>query len=385
MTDNTSPAILVLENGRYFRGLSVGVEGQRAFELVFHTGMTGYQEILTDPSYCGQAVVMTYPQIGNYGCESNADESNRCWAEAMIMRQMSPITSSHSADCSLQEYLLKNNVMAIDGVDTREITLILREEGAQRAVLSTDCEDIEKLVKIAQAHESLEGKDLAKKVSCQNVYEWNEGLPNSITWEPSSILNGAPKIVCYDFGIKRNILRNLVSAGFAPIVVPATTPAKDVLNMSPDGIFLSNGPGDPSAVTYAIEAVKELAEKGLPIFGICLGHQILALALGGQTFKMKFGHHGANHPVISTENDQIDISSQNHGFAVDPSSLEGTDLLITHINGNDKTVAGIKHKSKPIFSVQYHPEGAPGPHDPQHLFQQFMRNLRAVSGSETGH
>ncbi len=383
MTENTAPAILVLENGRYFRGRSVGAKGQRAFELVFHTGMTGYQEILTDPSYCGQAVVMTYPQIGNYGCESQADESNKCWAEAMIMRQMSPITSNHSADCSLAEYLLKNDVMAIDDVDTREITLILREEGAQRAVLSTDCDDIEKLIKIAQTHESLEGQDLAKKVSSDVIYEWNEGLPDSNTWQPTPILDNAPRIVCYDFGIKRNILRNLVSAGFAPTVVPATTSAKDILEMSPAGIFLSNGPGDPAAVTYAIEAVRELSETGLPIFGICLGHQILALALGGKTFKMKFGHHGANHPVISTESRRIDISSQNHGFAVDPNSLEGTNLSVTHFNGNDKTVAGIKHKSKPIFSVQYHPEGAPGPHDPQHLFQEFMRNLHSVSGSET--
>jgi len=235
-------------------------------------------------------------------------------------------------------------------------------------------------LKIARGHASLDGIDLATKVSCTTSYEWTEGLADSVTWQPSTVVDGAPKVVCYDFGIKRNILRNLVSAGFAPTVVPASTSAAEVLALNPAGVFLSNGPGDPSAVTSAIASVSELVKTDLPIFGICLGHQILALAMGGSTFKMKFGHHGANHPVIATDGKRIDISSQNHGFAVDPDSLARTDLEVSHTNGNDGTVAGLQHASKPIFSVQYHPEGAPGPHDPEHLFQQFMRNLHACLG-----
>ena len=365
------PATLVLEDGSVFRGRSVGVSGQRAFELVFHTGMTGYQEILTDPSYFGQAVVMTYPQIGNYGCQPEADESDRCWAGAMIMRQLTPVTSSWTAKQSLEKYLLERDVMGMDGIDTRALTLILREKGAQRAVLSTEEADVDSLVAMAQAHPSLEGRDLASEVSCSAPYAWEEGLPDSVTWEATGLQPNAPKLVCYDFGIKRNILRNLVSAGFEPWVVPASTSAADVLAMNPAGVFLSNGPGDPSAVGGAIEAVRELSTHGLPMFGICLGHQILALALGGTTSKMKFGHHGANHPVVESADGRIDISSQNHGFVVDAESLEGSGLEVSHVNGNDQTVAGLRHAEKPIFSVQYHPEGAPGPHDPEHLFQRF--------------
>jgi carbamoyl-phosphate synthase small subunit len=366
------PATLVLEDGSVFRGRSVGVAGQRAFELVFHTGMTGYQEILTDPSYFGQAVVMTYPQIGNYGCQPEADESDRCWASAMIMRQLTPVTSSWAATQALDKYLLDRDVMAMDGVDTRELTLILRSKGAQRAVISTETDDVETLLAIARSHPSLDNRDLAAEVSCKESYSWSEGLPDVDTWKPASLQANAPKLVCYDFGIKRNILRNLVSAGFDPLVVPANTSAEDVLALNPHAVFLSNGPGDPAAVTSAIEAVGKLVATDLPIFGICLGHQILALALGGRTFKMKFGHHGANHPVVESSGGRIDISSQNHGFAVDSESLEGTGLEVTHLNGNDKTVAGLRHSSKPVFSVQYHPEGAPGPHDPEHLFQRFM-------------
>lgn len=366
------PATLVLEDGSVFRGRSVGVTGQRAFELVFHTGMTGYQEILTDPSYFGQAVVMTYPQIGNYGCQPEADESDRCWAAAMIMRQLTPVTSSWAATQALDKYLLDRDVMAMDGVDTRELTLVLRSKGSQRAVISTETDDVAALLAIARSHPSLDDRDLAAEVSCQESYSWSEGLPDTDTWEPAGLKPNAPKLVCYDFGIKRNILRNLVSAGFNPLVVPANTSAEDVLALRPQAVFLSNGPGDPSAVTSAIEATGKLVAADLPIFGICLGHQILALALGGRTFKMKFGHHGANHPVVEGSSGRIDISSQNHGFAVDPDSLEGTGLEVTHLNGNDKTVAGLRHTSKPVFSVQYHPEGAPGPHDPEHLFQRFM-------------
>ncbi len=369
------PATLVLEDGSVFRGRSVGVAGQRAFELVFHTGMTGYQEILTDPSYFGQAVVMTYPQIGNYGCQPQADESDRCWASAMIMRQLTPITSSWAATQALDEYFLERGVMAMDGVDTRELTLILRSKGAQRAVISTETADLTTLLALARNHPPLDQRDLASAVSCKKSYFWSEGLPDPNSWVPTGLHANAPKLVCYDFGIKRNILRNLVSAGFHPLVVPAHTSASEVLALNPDAVFLSNGPGDPAAVTSAIAAVRQLVAADLPLFGICLGHQILALALGGRTFKMKFGHHGANHPVVETASGRIDISSQNHGFAVDPDSLEGTGLAVTHYNGNDHTVAGLRHTSKPVFSVQYHPEGAPGPHDPQHLFQRFQEFL----------
>ena len=375
------PAILVLEDGSVFRGQSIGVAGQRAFELVFHTGMTGYQEILTDPSYQGQAVVMTYPQIGNYGCQAAADESNRCWASAMIMRELTRCTSSWTAEQSLQEYLVANDVMAMEGVDTREITLLLRTKGAQRAILSTETDNVEALLTLVKAHPTLDDSNLAAKVSCTESYTWSEGLPDDVTWQPTTRHTNAIPLVCYDFGIKRNILRNLVSCGFAPTVVPFDTSAEEVLAMNPAAVFLSNGPGDPAAVTSAIEAVGKLVHADLPVFGICLGHQILALALGGRTFKMKFGHHGANHPVIEGAGGRIDISSQNHGFAVDPDSLEGTDLVVTHQNGNDQTVAGLKHATKAVFSVQYHPEGAPGPHDPEHLFRRFRDSLQTTEAS----
>ena len=378
MGDSPRPAILVLEDGSVFRGLSVGVSGQRAFELVFHTGMTGYQEILTDPSYQGQAIVMTYPQIGNYGCQAAANESHRCWASAMIMRELSRCTSSWTSEQSLQEYLVANDVMAMEGVDTRELTLLLRTKGAQRAILSTETDDVDALLTLAKAHTTLDDRDLASEVSCAKPYEWSEGLPDSVTWQPTTLHADAIPLVCYDFGIKRNILRNLVSCGFAPTVVPCNTSADAVLAMNPAAVFLSNGPGDPAAVTSAIKAVGKLVAADLPMFGICLGHQILALALGGRTFKMKFGHHGANHPVVEAADGRIDISSQNHGFAVDPDSLQGTGLVVTHKNGNDQTVAGLKHETKTVFSVQYHPEGAPGPHDPEHLFQRFRDSLQMI-------
>ena len=381
MGDSPRPAILVLEDGSVFRGQSVGVDGQRAFELVFHTGMTGYQEILTDPSYQGQAVVMTYPQIGNYGCQAAADESNRCWASAMIMRELTRCTSSWTAEQTLQEYLVANDVMAMEGIDTRELTLLLRTKGAQRAILSTDTDDVDALVSLANAHSTLDNRNLASDVSCTKPYTWSEGLPDDVTWEPTTLHENAIPLVCYDFGIKRNILRNLVSCGFAPTVVPCDTSAEEVQAMNPAAVFLSNGPGDPAAVTTAIEAVGKLVHADMPVFGICLGHQILALALGGRTFKMKFGHHGANHPVVEGSGGRIDISSQNHGFAVDPDSLLGTGLVVTHQNGNDHTVAGLKHETKAVFSVQYHPEGAPGPHDPEHLFQRFRDSLQTSSAS----
>lgn len=379
MSEAPQTALLVLENGMAFRGRSVGASGERGFELVFHTGMTGYQEILTDPSYCGQAVVMTYPQIGNYGCQAAADESSRCWAEAMIMHQLTPCTSSWTAEQTLGEYFLERNVMAMDGVDTRELTLLVREQGALRAVMSTTSEDVEALAAKARALPSLEGQNLAERVSTEKPYSWEEGLPHSETWQPQSLRTDAVPVACLDFGIKRNILRNLVSAGFAPMVLPWNASAKEVQATGARAVFLSNGPGDPAAVEKAIATVRDLAPSGLPLFGICLGHQILALALGGQSYKMKFGHHGANHPVVEIANGQIDISSQNHGFAVDAESLAGTGLRVTHWNGNDNTVAGLEHESLPLFSVQYHPEGAPGPHDPAHLFGRFLQLVEGAA------
>ena len=361
-----APATLVLEDGSVFHGRSVGAAGTRAFELVFNTAMTGYQEILTDPSYCGQGVLMTYPQIGNYGCNPAFDESDRCWAEALVMRQLAPRASNWQATATLGEFLAEHGVPAIDGIDTREVTLRLRDQGALRAVLDTTGKPSEALLAMARSHPGLEGLDLAGRVSCGEPYSWSEGLEDAQPPPDGELL----PIVCYDFGIKRNILRNLVQAGFAPRVVPAATPAAEVLASNPAGVFLSNGPGDPAAVDYAHRNVRALADAGVPMFGICLGHQILAHAFGGRTFKMKFGHHGANHPVIETGG-RIDISSQNHGFAVDPESLAGTGLEVTHRNGNDGTVAGLRHSTLPVFSVQYHPEAAPGPHDPGHLFARF--------------
>ena len=374
-----APALLALEDGSVFPCRSVGASGERAFELVFNTAMTGYQEILTDPSYAGQGVLMTYPQIGNYGCAYADDESDRCWADAILMREMAAIHSNWRADCSLGDYLVERDVMGADDLDTRELTLLLREKGALRAVLSTECLDAEALVARAQAHDSLEGRDLASEVSCSKPYPWAEPLCTEHATHFEPFVGERQKIVAYDFGTKRNILRCLVSAGFEVTVVPANTPADEVLAMQPAGVFLSNGPGDPSAVTGGIAEVAKLIAADMPIFGICLGHQILANALGAKTYKMKFGHHGTNHPVIELDGGRIDITSQNHGFAVDADSMASAGLELTHRNGNDDTVEGMRHTSKPIFSVQYHPEAAPGPHDPGHLFHRFREMVAGVT------
>ncbi|KAA3609017.1 MAG: carbamoyl-phosphate synthase small subunit [Planctomycetota bacterium] len=380
MRESPPSAKLVLEDGTIYLGRSVGAPGERCFELVFQTAMSGYQEILTDPSYCGQGVVMTYPQIGNYGVHPDDEESHRCWPEAFFMRQLSPVASSWRARQSLGAYLKEREVLAMDGLDTRHLTLKLRRQGALRAIFSTEDMDEGRLQAKLQQHPSLSGQDLAQKVSCRQGYAWSQGLDPEFPVQDLPVHNGPPlDLVCLDFGIKRNILRCLVQTGFRPWVVPADTPAEAILERKPDGVFLSNGPGDPAAVEYAHNSVRNLCEAGLPVLGICFGHQILAHAFGGATEKMKFGHHGANHPVIELETGRIDITSQNHSFAVQAESLKGTGLSVTHLNGNDGSVEGLRHQELPVQSVQYHPEAAPGPHDAAHLFARFRQRIRPQS------
>jgi len=370
------PAWLAVENGTVLKGRSVGADGEAMGDLVFNTAMSGYHEILTDPSYAGQIVIMTYPLIGNYGvCEEDA-ESGRAWAEAFVMREMSAVASNHRSDTSLPEWLNANGIVAIDGVDTRRLTRITRDEGSLRCIVSTTDGDPESLLAKARACASTDGRDLATTVTCTKPYTWDEAYHESYPDWVSPFSGARKRCVAYDFGAKRNILRSLVHAGFDLTVVPANTPADDVLAMEPDGVFLSNGPGDPAAVTGAIDAVADLVGK-TPIFGICLGHQILSIILGAKTEKMPFGHHGANHPVRDILTGRVEITSQNHSFAVRADTLPDH-LELTHINLNDQTVEGIRHKELPVFSVQYHPEAAPGPLDSSHLFSRFRETVDGV-------
>jgi carbamoyl-phosphate synthase small subunit len=364
---------LVMADGTIFRGRSVGAEGSTVGEAVFNTGMTGYQEVLTDPSYRGQIVTMTYPEIGNYGVSDFDVESERPQVAGFVMRRLCERHSNFRASEDLGAYLKRLGIVAIDEVDTRAITRRLREAGSANAVISSD-ESLsdEELVERARAAPDMSGQDLASGAGCQSAYEWTEisdpaQFGTLVTWPR---LND-PLVVCIDYGIKRNILRLLRSCGLRLQVVPASASAETILAMEPDGIFLSNGPGDPSVVRGAADTVAELARTGIPMFGICLGHQILALALGAKSFKLKFGHRGANHPIQRLEDGAVEIASHNHGFAVDADSLPD-DLELTHLNLNDRTCAGIRHRSLPIFSVQYHPEAAPGPSDPLYLFQRFV-------------
>ncbi|MEM1449364.1 MAG: glutamine-hydrolyzing carbamoyl-phosphate synthase small subunit [Planctomycetota bacterium] len=362
-------AWLALENGLVVEGNAVGAQGEASGDLVFNTAMTGYQEILTDPSYAGQGVVMTYPQIGNYGVADEDMESSRCWAEAFVMKELSAISSNHRATETLEAWLERQGVVAIEAVDTRRLTKAIREEGSLRFFLTTTRASDEELVARAKAAKSTDGCDLASVVTCAEAYTWSSRYDESYPEIDPAWHGDRLRCVAYDFGAKRNILRSLVHSGFDVTVVPATMPAADVLAMDPDCVFLSNGPGDPSACTYAVEAARELVEKK-PIFGICLGHQILSLALGAQTKKMPFGHHGANHPVRDEGTKRIEITSQNHSFVVDDANLP-EDLVPTHWNLNDMSLAGMKHRTRPVFSVQYHPEAAPGPGDSSHLFTRF--------------
>jgi carbamoyl-phosphate synthase small subunit len=362
-------AILALADGLVFEGSSFGAEGETSGEIVFNTSMTGYQEILTDPSYTGQIVTMTYPQIGNYGVNYEDVESAKPYAEGFIVKEYLDFPSNWRSNQSLHEYLKTNKIVGIQGIDTRALTRHLRDHGAQPGVISTTDTSAESLVKKAKALPKMSGLDLAKDVTCKVPYTWNEAdwsLENGYGKKPAVKY----KVVAYDYGIKRNILRLLTQAGCDVTVVPATMPAEDVLAMKPDGVFLSNGPGDPEPVTYAIANIKKILGKK-PVFGICLGQQLLGLALGGKTYKLKFGHHGGNQPIMDLTTRKVEIAAENHGFAVDMNTVKDQ-VVQTHVNLNDNTCEGFQHKTLPAFSVQYHPEASPGPHDSRYLFQRFI-------------
>lgn len=366
-------ARLVLEDGTVFRGRSVGATGTTTGEAVFNTGLTGYQEVLTDPSYRGQIVTMTYPEIGNYGCNDADMESGKAQAAGFVMRQCCLEPSSFRAQESLPDFLRRWNIVAIDGIDTRALTRKLRVSGCLRSVLSSEAAPSDaELIAQAQAIPSMAGLDLASAAGTDRIYEWTEPVDpgrfgGGIPWAP---LSPEAHVVCIDLGIKRNILRLLRSCGFRVTVVPSRTTAAEIRALQPDGVFISNGPGDPAAVQGATETIRALTADDLPIFGICLGHQLIALALGARTYKLKFGHRGANHPIQRHEDGAVEIASHNHGFAVDLASIPAH-LEVTHMNINDQTCAGLRHRDKPVFCVQYHPEACPGPSDPLYLFQRF--------------
>lgn len=378
--EEAKKALLALENGRVFWGTSLGRTGEAYGEVVFNTSMTGYQEVLTDPSYCGQLVTMTYPHIGNYGLNADDCESLKPALSGFIVREYCPYPSNWRSEVDLHTFLIENNIVAINDIDTRALTRHIREKGAMKGVISTEDLNPEHLVQKAKNSPGLEGRDLVKEVTREDLFTWHEGFKPEWLHEEfyQRSINSTKKppfrVVVYDFGVKNNILRSLALLNCILHIVPAKTSAEDVLRLNPHGVFLSNGPGDPAAVQYAIENVKKLIGKK-PIFGICLGHQILGLAFGGKTYKLKFGHHGGNHPVKNLKTGQIEITAQNHGFAVDIESLNQDEIAMTHINLNDGTLEGMRHKKLPIFSVQYHPEASPGPHDSLYLFKQFIDHL----------
>jgi len=371
-------AILALEDGRIFRGRAFGAPVERVGEVVFNTSLTGYQEIFTDPSYAGQIVVLTNPHIGNYGTSPSDAESARPYIEGLVVREFSPVASNWRSTEVADEYLERSGVPVIAEIDTRAVVRHLRANGVMRGVISTAVEDVDALVAKARAHRRMDGTDLASVVTTKKTYEWTNDDPRNETGD--ALLPGedaAAKeqlhVVAYDYGIKQNILRMLTRENCRVTVVPAKTTASEVLEMNPDGVFFSNGPGDPEPLEYAVETIRELQGKK-PMFGICLGHQLFGLALGGKTYKLKFGHHGGNHPIKNLETGKVEITSQNHNFNVDPKSLPD-DVVATHVNLNDNTLAGLKHKSDPMFSVQYHPEASPGPHDSHYLFRDFRKMM----------
>jgi carbamoyl-phosphate synthase small subunit len=369
-------ATLVLEDGTILHGEGFGASTHAVAEVVFNTSLTGYQEVITDPSYRGQMVVLTVPHVGNVGVNDEDVESGRPQVSGFIVRELSPVVSNWRATASLSDYLHDHGIPGISEVDTRTLTRRLRDGGVLRGAIATDGTDTDRLLHLARTWEGLDGRDLVREVTCQGITFWEEGTAPA--WERPGFARDtgrAPLVVAYDFGSKWNILRRLTSHGCRVAVVPADTPAAAVLALQPDGVFLSNGPGDPAAVTYAAAAVRELLQVDIPIFGICLGHQILGLALGGHTYKLKFGHHGGNQPVRDIISGTVQITSQNHNYAVDPDSLPAP-AEVTHWNLNDGTVEGLRLRDRPVFSVQYHPEASPGPHDADELFARFVQSMR---------
>jgi carbamoyl-phosphate synthase small subunit len=372
-------AILALEDGTWFRGISAGAEGEARGEVVFNTSMTGYQEVLTDPSYSGQIVTMTCPEIGNYGVSAEDVESRAAQVAGFIIRDESPMASNWRAEGTLREYLVASRIVAIADIDTRALTRKLRSGGVMRGVIATGSAlDPQALIDRANANPTMEGSDLVRGVTSDKVFDWPAEDPDEFGAIPIRLAKRRLKVAAYDFGMKWNIMRRLSAHGCDVRVYPATTPASELLATSPDGVFLSNGPGDPAPLTYAIDNAKTLVTSNVPVFGICLGHQVLGLAMGGKTFKLKFGHRGANHPVKKLATERVEITSQNHGFAVDPASLPG-DVEVTHVNLYDGTVEGLRHRSQPVFCVQYHPEASPGPHDADYLFDDFLELMETRS------
>ncbi len=381
-------AILALEDGRIFRGHGYGHPGDCQGEVVFNTSLTGYQEISTDPSYAGQIVVLTNPQIGNYGTNHADNEAGKPYIEGLIVREFSPISSNWRSEQVADEYMERYKVPVLAEIDTRALVRHLRDHGVMRGVISTKESSATTLVERARSIRKMDGTDLAKVVSTKSIYQFDCSDPRCQLGD--SLLPGASllqnsqgreslHVVAYDFGIKQNILRMLAREGCRVTVVPAETTAEDVLALKPDGVFLSNGPGDPEPVDYAVKAIRGLMGR-VPVFGICLGHQLCGLALGGRTYKLKFGHHGGNHPVRNNATGKVEITAHNHNFAVDPDSINGNEVELTHVDLNDQTLEGLRHKTLPLFSVQYHPEAAPGPHDSHYLFRDFRKMMEEWKG-----
>jgi carbamoyl-phosphate synthase small subunit len=373
-------AILALEDGRIFRGEGYGAQGECRGEVVFNTSLTGYQEIFTDPSYAGQIVVLTNPQIGNYGTNSADNEASKPYIEGLVTREFSPISSNWRSQQVADEYLERWKVPVISEIDTRALVRHLRNNGVMRGVISTAETDADVLVQKARSIRRMDGTDLASAVTTSDRYEWeNDLIQPPLPGESAAMARPDLHVVAYDYGIKKNILRMLSQEGCRVTVVPAQTSAEDVLALKPDGVFLSNGPGDPEPVTYAQENIRKLAGRA-PIFGICLGHQLIGLALGGRTYKLKFGHHGGNHPVKCMDSGKVEITCHNHNFAVDPDSINVSEVDLTHVDLNDNTLEGLRHRTLPLFSVQYHPEASPGPHDSHYLFRDFRKMMEEWKG-----